>query len=166
MQTAFIFRMSHFFWTTVYFPGSWAYDPRSGSVAQGHQENWAKSMCTSYGEECTYCTILKPDYGDVCNGKTHYKVWTREVHSNQNTLFPHSPDASSQYPAGRSWECQKFSCKESVCVSINICPWQNPMQFAIYFTRSKVTTPIIKKIYSDIWHTIVLAFMLWHLCYL
>ena len=28
------------------------HDPRSGSVSQGHRENWGKSMCTSFGEEC------------------------------------------------------------------------------------------------------------------
>ncbi len=28
------------------------HDPRSGSVTRGHRENWAKSMCTSFGEEC------------------------------------------------------------------------------------------------------------------
>ncbi len=27
--------------------------PGSGSVTRGHQENWMKSMCTSFGEECT-----------------------------------------------------------------------------------------------------------------
>ncbi len=28
------------------------YDPGSGSVTQGHRENWKKSMCISFEEEC------------------------------------------------------------------------------------------------------------------
>ncbi len=32
---------------------SWnRHDPRSGSVTQGHRENWGKPMCTSFREEC------------------------------------------------------------------------------------------------------------------
>ena len=27
----------------------------SRSVTQGHRENWGKSMCTSFGEECNRC---------------------------------------------------------------------------------------------------------------
>ncbi len=34
-------------------PASHGHDPRSGSVTQGHRENWGKSMCTSVGEECS-----------------------------------------------------------------------------------------------------------------
>ena len=35
--------------------------PRSGSVTQGHRENRAKSMCTSFGEECTFLSnVNKP----------------------------------------------------------------------------------------------------------
>ncbi len=30
------------------------HDPGSGLVTQGHRENWAKSMCTSFGEECSF----------------------------------------------------------------------------------------------------------------
>ncbi len=38
------------------------HDPRSGSATQGHRKNWAKSVCTSFGEE---------HYSILASGKPH-----------------------------------------------------------------------------------------------
>ena len=58
-------------------------DPGSVFLTWDHQENWMKSMSTSFGEECRKCQLTrKKGSGTGCTGRNLYmKEWlfTSEV---------------------------------------------------------------------------------------
>ena len=76
------------------------HDPGSGSVIHGHQEDWMKSMCTSFWEECTLKTKpvhisyflfdvtwpnmdISPNYSSPVPGKNFsvYRGWAEAHHT-------------------------------------------------------------------------------------